>query len=150
MLQFILTTYLLLFSLNSVHGLLGEQCSIYDLRSNSKCGESEICDENVNSCQCAPGFNTVDNFCQRAILIPNTNENVEPNNTELLINNHAGLTIKGVLILTFLCVNIIVVILVMKKFNFGHWVRNKVYSFRRSNYDEFMIGQDVDDDPPLR
>ncbi|XP_044746296.1 uncharacterized protein LOC123307884 [Coccinella septempunctata] len=150
MLHCILTISVLLSLLLSVHGLLGNECNIYDLRSEL-CGELEICDENTNSCQCAPGYNRVENSCKKAVSLPTPNGDITlPNNSEL-VNHHTSTSISGVLMFIFIIfINIIIVVYVVKRFNLVHWMRNKINSWNRSNYDEFMIGRDVDDDPPLR
>lgn len=129
--------------------ILGNQCNVYDLRSKS-CEDSEICDENYNSCQCAPGFKQNDNYCIKVEEIPRADGDVSPPNNSELVNNHTSSSVPSILLWIFICVNIIIVIYVVRKYNIINWMRNKINSFRRSNYDEFMIGQDVDDDPPLR
>lgn len=93
--------------------ILGNQCNVYDLRSKS-CEDSEICDENSNSCQCAPGFKQNDNYCIKVEEIPRADGDVSPPNNSELVNNHTSSSVPSILLWIFICVNIIIVIYVVR------------------------------------
>ncbi|KAK9886718.1 hypothetical protein WA026_017637 [Henosepilachna vigintioctopunctata] len=153
MLQFVLTISFITFVLlNPVHGFVENQCNVHDLRSK-QCEEFETCDETSNSCQCLPGYVKVDSYCEKIEQNSGSSGNILfPPNSSSLVNDkdEGGSAVTGYVLLFFLLFSLIGGIFVTRKYNLLQVVRNKVYSFRRSHYDEFMIGQDVDDDPPLR
>ncbi|KAL3288063.1 hypothetical protein HHI36_002514 [Cryptolaemus montrouzieri] len=152
MLPLVLTISLLsLLSFNPVHGLLGNECNIYDLRSK-QCDQFEICDENTNTCRCSSGYVKVDAFCEKHKQNPYTEVKSPSPNSSSLINEQkgGGSLITGFLLPLFLLISLVSLVYLTIKYDLASRIRNKVYLLRRANYDEFMIGADVDDDPPLR
>lgn len=59
-------------------------------------------------------------------------------------SGHVAAAVVSVLVIAF----VICAVFVGYKYKLHTWVRSK-FNQRNSNYDEFMIGQDLDDDPPL-
>lgn len=73
-----------------------------------------------------------------------------PNYSSLVDNQGSGSVVAGILIPLSLIIFVICGIYLNRKYQILTWVRNK-FNRRSENYDEFMIGQDLDDDdPPLR
>ncbi|KAJ8962523.1 hypothetical protein NQ318_000914 [Aromia moschata] len=122
------------------------QCDPSDI-TKLLCSDTELCEEETRSCQCLPGYvRKNDTYCvQKNNASPQSN----PNYSSLVDNKGSGSIVAGILIPIFLIIFVICTIYFNKKYHILTWVRNKI-SRRNENYDEFMIGQDLeDDDPPL-
>lgn len=60
----------------------------------------------------------------------------------------SGHVVAGVLISIFVITLVVCGVYISYRYRLVAWVRNKMHQ-RNVDYDEFMIGQDPDDDPPL-
>ncbi|CAG9764988.1 unnamed protein product [Ceutorhynchus assimilis] len=119
---------------------VGLKCNSTSTAIDPICESTESCDESTNICQCLPAFENVKDQC----VLPQTT----PNYSSLVDNQGNGSLVAGILIPLFLIAFVICSIYVGKRFELVKWLREK-FSQRNRNYDEFMIGQDDDDDPPL-
>ncbi|KAJ8925364.1 hypothetical protein NQ315_009194 [Exocentrus adspersus] len=132
-----------------VIGDADRKCDPEDLISiSSQCSDTEVCDTFSRSCQCRPGYERYNTtYCKPSIV---TSTQSTPNYSSLVDNQGNGSLIAGILIPVFLIVFVICGVYVNRKYQLLAWVRHKM-SRSNENYDEFMIGQDLDDDdPPLR
>ncbi|XP_060533270.1 uncharacterized protein LOC132706137 [Cylas formicarius] len=121
---------------------VAKQCSS-DITGSEICsGEKEYCDPVSRKCQCLPNYTEENNQC---IPLP-----INPDCSDLADNRGNGSLIAGILIPLFLIIIVICSIYVVKRYELGTWIRSKLHR-RNHNYDEVMIGQDLndDDDPPL-
>ncbi|KAJ8934520.1 hypothetical protein NQ314_013303 [Rhamnusium bicolor] len=123
------------------------QCDTSDLNNSPCSSDTELCDGSTNSCQCLPGYERKNKtYCVQTV---NTSSQSTPNYSSLVDNQGSGSIVAGILIPLFLIIFVICGIYVNRKYQILTWIRNKI-SHRNENYDEFMIGQDLDDDdPPL-
>lgn len=123
------------------------QCDPSDLNS-LQCSETELCDNSTRSCQCPSGFERENNtYCVEKVI---SSSQSTPNYSSLVDNKGSGSLVAGILIPLSLIIFVICGIYINRKYQLLTWVRNK-FNRRSENYDEFMIGQDLDDDdPPLR
>ncbi|CAH0550637.1 unnamed protein product [Brassicogethes aeneus] len=123
--------------------LLAERiCNTTDAVTHD-CSESEYCNEN-KKCTCLPGYTRLnDTFCIQR-------NNSAPNYSSLVYNNGNGSLVAGIVIPLCLILIVISGVYISRRYDVLDWIRQKINQ-RNSNYDEFMIGQDLDDDdPPIR
>lgn len=119
---------------------VGQKCNPETLVDQQCSSNNEQCDVTTNTCQCLSSFNNENGTCVEPHSTPNYSS---------LVDNHGnGSLIAGILIPLFLITFVICSIYVGKRFELVKWLRNRLNQ-RNRNYDEFMIGQDDDDDPPL-
>nr|CAH7769764.1 unnamed protein product [Callosobruchus chinensis] len=114
--------------------------------AEGQCSETESCNEATNTCQCLPGYER-GNETHCVPFSPEVDST--PNYSSLVDNQGSGSIVAG--ILTPLCLIVMVMcgIYVTRRYHLIAWIRSK-FNRRNENYDEFMIGQDLDDDdPPL-
>lgn len=127
---------------------LGDRpCSSLDL-VDPKCSSSEVCDETTNTCQCPPGHERAGPTVCIAIK---TDVSTTPSYSSLIEDQSSGSVVIGVLIPVILIGFVMFGVYLSRKYRLVAWIRGKI-NHRNENYDEFMIGQDLDDDddPPLR
>jgi len=144
---------ILIFLLNTV---LGKQTSCDSTTVvNSRCTATETCVQTTDSkngyCECLPGLTRVNaTFCKN---VTKSDDSPTPRSSSLVDEDEgsgSGHVVAGILIPIFLIAVVICGIYFSRKYNLVSYVRSKIYQ-RNSNYDEVMIGQDLeDDDPPLR
>lgn len=114
------------------------------------CSLTEICDETTKTCQCAEGLKRYNETS--CIEVEKTEAHSTPNYSSLVDDQSGGSIVIGILIPIILVAIIMFGIYLSRKYHIVTWVRRKL-NYRNENYDEFMIGQDLDDDeddPPLR
>lgn len=104
------------------------------------CATTELCDDATNTCQCDRDYTVDDGAC----VLPHTTLNY----SSLVDNQGDGSLLAGILIPLCLVAFVICSIYISKRFELVKWLRERLIQ-RNRNYDEFMIGQDDDDDPPL-
>lgn len=120
---------------------LGRQCNDFDLRNGNQCDSTvEICDKNI--CQCRPGFAKNQTHCISTV-------EVSPNSSSL-IESEGGSHVLATIVPIFILIILVSGVYVHRKYNVINWVVNKINQRRIRTYDEFIIGGDTDDDPPLR
>ncbi|KAF2885395.1 hypothetical protein ILUMI_20793 [Ignelater luminosus] len=150
-LAYVDSVVILVFLLNST---LGQQCDITTV-VNKQCSPTETCiptkDPKYGLCQCLPGFVRVNNsHCEN---VTKSNDLSIPKSSSLIdedADNGSGHVVAGILIPLFLITIVICGVYFSRKYHVMGYIRSKLYQ-RNSNYDEVMIGQDLDDDdPPLR
>lgn len=106
-----------------------------------KCGENESCLE-TGLCHCLPTHELKDSVC-----VPIVSVDIRSSNYSNLVNNQgSGSIVAGILIPLFLIVFVMCGVYVTRKYHLASWFRNR-FRRRNENYDEFMIGQDDDDEP---
>lgn len=123
-------------------------CNATDL-DNQQCSPTETCDQSEVSslgiCACRDGFIRInDTFCQAPVQ-PSDTTSVK---TSSLVDEKGGSNVIAVIVPTFIILIVICVVYIGYKYKLHSWIKNKINQ-RSTNYDEFMIGQDLDDDPPL-
>lgn len=79
-----------------------------------------------------------------------TDDQTSPKDSSVIENGDSGSVTIYILAPLFLIVFVICGIYINRKYHLVTWIKNKVHR-NNENYDEFMIGQDLDDDddPPL-
>lgn len=140
--------FILLFVFNPAIG--DQSCDILGIVSK-QCPPTLTCVPKNNSigyCECLPGRIKVNQtFCKPSdqITAAKSSSLVEENS-----NGSSGHIVAGILIPMFLIMVVIVGVYFNRKYQLIDFVTSKLYQ-RNGNYDEVMIGQDLeDDDPPLR
>lgn len=104
----------------------------------SDCSDTEVC--NDKKCVCLPELTRLnETYCVK--------NKSSPNYSSLVYNDGNGSLVAGIVIPFCLILLVISAVYISKKYNIFDWIRQKVYQ-RNNNYDEFMIGQDIDDDDP--
>ncbi|CAG9859971.1 unnamed protein product [Phyllotreta striolata] len=128
---------LLIFAVNGQQ----RKCNFADLDKDVDCGKNEVCEES-GWCNCLPDFQKKDNEC-----VSVASEDIKSSNYLNLVNNQgSGSIVAGILIPLFLIVFVMCGVYVTRKYHLLSWFRNR-FRRRHENYDEFMIGQDEDDEP---
>lgn len=82
------------------------------------------------------------------ILESETDEHTRHKHSSLVNDGDGGSMSAYILTPLILIAFVICGIYINRKYHLVTWVRNKMIR-NNENYDEFMIGQDLDDDPPL-
>lgn len=125
---------------------LERKCDTTDL-TQSVCAESEICVPPLSStlgvCKCKDGYKKVNDTCYMKPTEPPSRASFVSDDDQS--NGHV---VVGVLISLFVIALVVCAVYVSYRYRLIAWVRNKMNQ-RNVDYDEFMIGQDPDDDPPL-
>lgn len=111
---------------------------------NNGCSESEYCDEDSSHCNCLKGYIRVN-----VTLCIKTDDQTSPKDSSIENGDSGSVTIY-ILAPLFIIVFVICGIYINRKYHLVTWIKNKIHQ-NNENYDEFMIGQDLDDDddPPL-
>lgn len=120
---------------------------------NSQCPSTQTCvpdpnNGNAGTCDCRPGFAKInETYCK------NISSGILPDpHSSSLVDNGSGSSshvIAAILIPILLISVVISGVYFNRKYDLYRYIRTKFYR-RSSNYDEVMIGQDLDDDdPPL-
>lgn len=103
-------------------------------------------------CQCIQGYVRINGTCS---VQPTTTE--PPSRASFISNDDAGEhqvvqpknhTVAGVFIGIFVVAFVLCGVYVAYRYRFVGWLRGRMGQ-RNVDYDEFMIGQEADDDPPL-
>ncbi|XP_057657067.1 uncharacterized protein LOC130894337 [Diorhabda carinulata] len=125
-----------------ITAVFGEQkCNFEDL-TQENCGDHEWCVQETNLCECITNYEKKNNIC-----VPvTTHDPTSSNYSNLVHHQGSGSIVAGILIPLFLIVFIMCGVYVTRKYHLVSWLRNKFHR-RNENYDEFMIGQDDDDEP---
>lgn len=119
---------------------VGDKCDSTSLIDEYPCDKTtEACEDAL--CVCGGSYNEVNGTC----VLPQTTTSKY---SSLVDNQGDGSLLAGILIPLILITFVICSIYVSKRFELGKWLRER-FNQRNRNYDEFMIGQDDDDDPPL-
>lgn len=139
---------ILLFILQSS---LGKQSCDSSSIIEKQCHKTFMCvpatDSTNGYCDCLPGHTQInDTFCMKI------GDSKTPKTSSLVNNeddNGSGHVVAGILIPVFLIMVVIAGIYINRKYRLVDYFISKLYQ-RNNNYDEVMIGQDLeDDDPPL-
>lgn len=124
----------------------GKQCNPHSMRDVA-CKQNETCTA-TGFCECKVGFKLINDTCLN-ITTTKDAPDAQPvihSSTEESTSNHVA---AGILIPLFLITVVICGVFLNHKYRIISWIRNKIDQ-RNMNYDEVMIGQDLeDDDPPL-
>ncbi|XP_022902186.2 uncharacterized protein [Onthophagus taurus] len=126
---------------------------------NFDCGPNGICvlttmeKEELGNCECKKGFEMNEkNVCVKSSKTRSDDKDfissslVDETNTD-----KKGHVAAAIIIPAFLIALVMAGVYIGYKYRVLTWVRNKMNNRSTSNYDEVMIGQDLDDDdPPLR
>lgn len=118
----------------------------FKLNLGNDCSPTEYCDEETKECQCFKGYERInDTYC----VISKTDQTSEHSN--LIENGESGSATVYILTPLILIIFVICGIYLNRRYQLVAWVNKKIHR-NHGNYDEFMIGQDFDDDddPPLR
>lgn len=104
----------------------------------------------IGHCQCMPGFTKINDTCTN---VTDTKNSSIPKSSSLINEDEGGghgLVLAAILVPIALITLVIFGVYFSRKYNILVFLRIKFYQ-RNNNYDEVMIGQDLDDDdPPLR
>lgn len=124
-----------------------KSCNATDL--DNQCSATETCYQSevsrLGACACREGFIRInDTFCQ-APTQPNGTPAVK---TSSLVDHNSSSNVVATVVPTFVILIVICVVYIGYKYKLHSWIKNRINQ-RSTNYDEFMIGQDLDDDPPL-
>lgn len=149
--QLVVAFFIVLFS-----STLGNRTCDTETIVYNQCSETETCipatGSNKGYCECHPGLIRVNSTHCKSI-INRIKEQQTPKSSSLVdkgANSNNGNIVAGILIPIFLIMVVICGVYCSRKYNLFNYLRNKMYQ-RSINYDEVMIGQDLDDDdPPLR
>lgn len=134
----------------SKHLFIARKCNTTDLE-NEQCSATEVCNSqnktlSLGVCECQNGFVRInETFCQA--LDSSTDKTTVK--TSSLTDRKGGSSIIAGIVPTFIILIVICAVYIGYKYKLHTWFKNKINQ-RNTNYDEFMIGQDLDDDPPLR
>lgn len=135
-----------------LHSSLGKQACDSSSIIERQCHKTFVCvptNDSTNSyCECLPGHTKInETFCTNVSDATTAKSSSLVNKEE---DNGSGHVVAGILIPVFLIMVVIAGIYFNRKYHLADYFISKVYQ-RNSNYDEVMIGQDLeDDDPPLR
>lgn len=141
----------LVFLLNSA---LGKQPCDTTTVVSKQCSPTETCvpakEPKNGNCECLPGHTRINNtYCEN---VTKSDDPPTPKSSSLVNEDESsghGHVVAGILIPVFLITVVICGVYFSRKYHVVSFVRSKLYQ-RNSNYDEVMIGQDLDDDdPPL-
>lgn len=121
------------------------ECSI-----NEACTANSTVDDtnDIGYCHCNVGFKRVNG----TLCVQIQEKNVQqPSTSSLVDNSNSNHLAAAILIPLFVISLVIVGIYISHRYKVITWIRTRMNQ-RKSNYDEVMIGQDLDDDddPPLR
>lgn len=94
---------------------------------------------------CLEGYNRVSGVCYLKPTDPPSRASFVSDDDQ---SNNSGHAVAGILISIFVIAMIVCGVYITYKYRLIAWVRNRMNQ-RNVDYDEFMIGQDPDDDPPL-
>ncbi|XP_028142253.2 uncharacterized protein LOC114336127 [Diabrotica virgifera virgifera] len=120
----------------------GEQkCNYSDLTEDDGCGPNEWCVK-TNKCECIPQYKRKDNTC----ILETSDDPKSSNYSNLVDNQGSGAIVAGILIPLFLIVFVMCGVYLTRKYHLVSWLRSRLHR-RNETYDEFMIGQDDDDEP---
>lgn len=113
---------------------------------NNDCSPTEYCDEETKQCLCPKGYERFNvTYC---IPTKKTDDETSKHSSVMENNNSGSVTVyilTPLLIIFFLMCGIYL----NRKYHIIIWISKKMHQ-NNENYDEFMIGQDLDDDdPPL-
>ncbi|KAF7264577.1 hypothetical protein GWI33_023038 [Rhynchophorus ferrugineus] len=122
-----------------VIGSVGKSCNATEVVSSTSCNSTEQCDTLTSTCKCLAEYVEENGMC----VTPNA-----VSYSSLVDNQGSGSILAGILIPVCSLLLVICSIYLNKKYELVKWLRHR-FSQRNRNYDEFMIGQDDDDDPPL-
>ncbi|KAB0805021.1 hypothetical protein PPYR_01991 [Photinus pyralis] len=136
-----------------LHSSLGKQACDSSSIIEKQCHETFLCvptNDSTNNgyCECLPGYTKInETYCTNASDATTAKSSSLVNKEE---DNGSGHVVAGILIPVFLIMVVIAGIYFNRKYHLADYFISKLYQ-RNSNYDEVMIGQDLeDDDPPLR
>ncbi|KAI4467444.1 atp-dependent protease [Holotrichia oblita] len=146
------TAILLAFSIT----LAQKQCSLKDTRQ-VECSINEACTVNstvdgtddIGYCDCRVGLKRVNgSLC---VQIQENKNAQQPSTSSLVHGSNSNHLAAAILIPLFIISLVIIGIYISHRYKVITWIRTRMNQ-RKSNYDEVMIGQDLDDDddPPLR
>lgn len=126
------------------------QCSLRDIRTQD-CWANETCTAqgtsvDIGYCECQRGFQRIN----ESLCIPVNKTAQQPSTSSLVHNTSSGHIAAAILIPLFIISLLIIAIYISHRYKLINWVRTRMNQ-RKRNYDEVMIGQDLDDDddPPL-
>lgn len=119
---------------------VGKSCNATETITNPSCNSTEQCDPATNTCTCLSDFVSENGACIKP--------SPPVSYSSLVENQGNGSLLAGILIPLCLIVLVICSIYISKRYELVKWLRHRLNQ-RNRNYDEFMIGQDDDDDPPL-
>ncbi|KAF5274814.1 hypothetical protein FQR65_LT00397 [Abscondita terminalis] len=141
--------YVIIFSF-VLNFVVGEQTCDSSSVTVNQCPPTFTCvpkNDITGYCQCLPGYTKVnDTFCENS----DKDSTVKSSSLVEEDNNGSGHIVAGILIPTFLIMVVISGVYFNRKYHLVDYVTSKLYQ-RNGNYDEVMIGQDLDDDdPPLQ
>ncbi|XP_050305834.1 uncharacterized protein LOC126742980 [Anthonomus grandis grandis] len=118
---------------------VGDKCDPASIRDEPCPTPEELCDQQIQTCQCAIDYNLIEGVCVF---------NQTSRYSSLVDNEGDGSLIAGIFIPLGLVSLVICSIYLSKRFELVKWLRERLHQ-RNQNYDEFMIGQDEDDDDPV-
>lgn len=126
--------------------ILGKKCNKTSLVS-VKCLETETCMITTGTCECLPDFKRINGTCENITDAVSRSETP----SALVDESNNSHIVAGILIPVFLIMFVICGVYFSRKYRLVGWLRVKLNQ-RNKNYDEVMIGQDIedDDDLPLR
>lgn len=123
-----------------------KRCNVSDLIQN-QCSDTEMCVPSQTSiigvCICIDGYKRVNGTCYMKPTDPPSRASFVSDDDQ-----SSGHVVAGVLISIFVITLVVCGVYISYRYRLIAWVRNKMNQ-RNVDYDEFMIGQDPDDDPPL-
>lgn len=131
---------------------LKRKCSVSNLKV-VECLAFETCvanssDVDIGSCECQTGFERLDDGpCVQVVTNGKAQEALISNLPDSSGSSHFAAAVLIPVLLVFF----VIIIYVSYRYKVITWIRVKMNQ-RKANYDEVMIGQDLndDDDPPLR
>lgn len=121
---------------------MGQKCNPSSTIDDDYCLDTEVCDDLTNSCICGTSYIDLNGTCSA------NQPQTTPKSSSLVDNQGSGSLLAGIVIPLFLIAFVICSIYVSKRFELVKWLREK-FGQRNRTYDEFMIGQDDDDDLPI-
>ncbi|ENN78155.1 uncharacterized protein LOC109536443 [Dendroctonus ponderosae] len=123
---------------------VGRKCNSSNAIDDGSCLDTEVCDDLTNSCICGLSYVELNFTCSTWADQPQTT----PKYSNSVDNQGSGSLVAGILIPLFLIAFVICGVYISKRFELVKWLREK-FGQRNRTYDEFMIGQDDDDDLPI-
>lgn len=136
---------------NTLSSLLSEKkCNTTDLYQ-STCSNTEICVPSPTSslglCKCIDGYKRINDTCRLEVKPTDPPSRASFISDDDSSGSHVVATVLiSVFVVAFALAAFAA--LVCYRYSLLAWIRNRMNQ-RNVDYDEFMIGQDADDDPPL-
>ncbi|KAL1514095.1 hypothetical protein ABEB36_003414 [Hypothenemus hampei] len=122
-----------------VFSKVDDKCNSTEVINDENClSATELCDDKLQVCVCRPKYENINGDCVETAVS-------KSKYSSLVDNQGNGSLAAGIIIPLILITIVICIIYVNKKFDLFKWIREKLPQ-RNRNYDEFMIGRDIDDD----